>query len=119
MDAASLRTQVLGIEDLRREPVVVPEWDNTTIYVRSLTARERDAFEAQQLALAEKHRTNENIRARLVVLACVDENGTRVFADSDADALGNKASSALDRLASVALRLNRISSADIEELKGN
>ena len=118
MNAAELRERVLRAEDLRREAVVVPEWD-TTLYVRCLTARERDSFEAQQLALAEKDRTSDNIRARLVVLACVDEGGTRVFADGDADALGNKASAALDRLASVALRLNRITQTDIEELKGN
>jgi len=118
MNATELRDRVLQAPDLHREPVVVPEWD-TTLYVRCLTARERDAFEAQQIALGAKDRTNENIRARLVVLACVDENGTRVFGDADADALGNKASSALDRLATVALRMNRISQADIEELQGN
>lgn len=118
MNAAELRERVLQAQDLRREAVLVPEWD-TTLYVRCLTARERDAFEAQQLALAEKARTNDNIRARLVVLACVDESGARIFADADADALGNKASAALDRLAAVALRLNRITQADIEELKGN
>lgn len=119
MDAAALRTRVLQVEDLPREAVHVPEWD-ATIYVRTLTARERDAFESQQLQLSERKRdTNDNIRARLVVLASVDEQGVRVFADADADALGNKASAALDRLATVALRLNRISNSDIEELKGN
>lgn len=116
--AANLRDRILGASDLGREAVHVPEWD-VTLWVRCMTARERDAFEAQQLALGRANRENENIRARLVVLTVVDETGNRVFSDADADALGNKAVAPMERLASVALRLNRISAEDIEELKGN
>lgn len=116
-DVHALREKILAAEDLRREAVFVPEWQET-LYVRVLTARERDAFETQQLELAADDRTNENIRARLVVLTCVNAEGVRLFGDKDADALGNKASAALERLAKVALRINRVTEADIRELEG-
>ena len=116
--ATELRDRILAAPDLHRELVEVPEW-NVSVYVRVMTARERDAFESQQLALGKQDRSTDNIRARLVVLTTVDETGARVFGDADADALGNKAVSALDRLASVAMRINRFTNNDLEELKGN
>jgi hypothetical protein len=116
--AAELRERILAAPDLHRELVEVPEW-GVSLYVRVMTARERDAFEAQQLTLAKQDRGTDNIRARLVVLTAVDEQGARVSGDADADALGNKAVSAMDRLANVAMRINRFTASDIEELKGN
>jgi len=84
--AAELRERILAAPDLHRELVEVPEW-GVSLYVRVMTARERDAFEAQQLTLARQDRGTDNIRARLVVLTAVDEQGARVFGDADADAL--------------------------------
>lgn len=116
--AAELRDKILAASDLHKEEVHVPEWD-ATIFVRVMTARERDSFEAEQLALSKKDRGTDNIRARLVVLTAVDASGARIFGASDADALGNKAVNAMDRLANVAMRINRFTASDIEELKGN
>lgn len=118
MDAHELRARILAAPDLHREMVEVPEWD-ASLYVRVLTARERDAFESQQLELGKINRGTENIRSRLVVLTAVDESGVRVFGDSDADVLGNKAASVVARLADVAMRINGFTNSDIEELKGN
>ena len=40
------RDDILNADDLVREEVFIPEWNNMTAWVRSLTARERDSFEA-------------------------------------------------------------------------
>jgi len=68
-----------------------------------------------------KNRQNNmaNLRARLVALSVVDDKGTRIFTDDDVKALGKKSAKALDRVFSVAQRLNGIGESDVEELAGN
>lgn len=114
----ALRDKILNAQDLKREAVVVPEWDGVTVYVRTLTGAERDAFESSILDAAGKV-TRDNARAKLVGRCVVDEAGGRVFDEADIAALGRKSASALDRLFSVASRLNGLSNKDVEELEKN
>jgi hypothetical protein len=60
-----------------------------------------------------------NARARLVVLAAVDEAGAPLFDANDAAALGRRNSAALDRLFEAACRLSGISDGDVKELEEN
>jgi hypothetical protein len=50
----------------------------------------------------------ENVRARLVALTLCDTEGYRLFDDSEITALGRKSARALDRVFTVAQRLNGI-----------
>ena len=112
----SLRDQILAADDLPVESVDVPEW-GITVRVRSLMAYERDALE---MAIANsKSRTVDNLRARLCALSIVDDDGERVFSDADAHALGQKSARALDRVFAVAMRLNGMSAADVDDIVGN
>lgn len=104
----SIRDQILQANDLPREVVVVPEWGSASVTVRTLTAAERDLFDASLSAGQSGRRDLDNVRARLLVLALVDDAGDRLFADGDADALGKKSSLVLARLFAVASRLNGI-----------
>ena len=61
----------------------------------------------------------DNIRAALCVRAIVDDEGNRLFKDGEAKLLGRKSAKAMDRIYSVASRLNGVSEADVEELAGN
>jgi hypothetical protein len=61
----------------------------------------------------------KNIRAKLVALTVVDEEGNRIFSDSDASALGKKSAAALDRVFEVAQRLSGLRPEDVEELSKN
>lgn len=110
------RDQILDADDLQRKEVTVKEWGGS-VFVRSMTGSERDAWEQSIIAGAE--RNLDNIRARLVVLTAVDAEGRRIFENDDADALGKKSAKALDRLFAAASRLNGLGRADIEELAGN
>lgn len=107
----SLRDQILQASDLPREAITVPEWGGVTVYVRTMTAAERDLFDASLSSGQSGQRDFGNVRARLLVLALVDEAGERLFADTDAAALGAKSSLALTRLFAVASRLNGIGQA--------
>src|SRR5690606_41735748 len=83
------REAILAAKDLPRELVEVPEWGGA-VYVRALTGAERDAFEqsiVEQRGRDARMNLN-NLRAKLVALTAVDENGERLFSDKDAELLG-------------------------------
>jgi len=108
--------EILEFNDLRVEPVPVPEW-NTTLYVRSITAKEQDAWSAE--TVKQKQENRANFQASFLVLCMCDESGALLFSRKDADALGNKSAGALNRLFNVASRLNGLSSEDVRELEKN
>lgn len=110
------RDEILAPRPLAREEVLVPEW-GSTVYVRVMSGFERDAYEAD--LLSNKDKRLENMRARLLVRCACDANGNLLFTPEDADALGAQNWQALDRLAAAAQKLNRLSDAAIEEIKGN
>lgn len=118
--AVLTKDQILSSDDLEMELVDVPEWGGE-VWVRTLRARERDQFEAESLQKkGENYETNfRNLRARLVALTMVDEEGNLLFKGKDVEALGNKSARAMDRVFSVAQRLNGIGKHDIEELTKN
>ena len=103
------KSAILSAEDLKTETVAVPEWGGE-VRVRTLTGTERDAFESGLVAEDGKKRNLDNLRARLLALAIVDERGARLFNDGDAALLGGKSAAVLDRLFDVAQRLNGIGS---------
>lgn len=115
------REEILALSDMQSETVTVPEWKGASFVVRGLTGEERDAFEAS--CVQKRGRKTEvdtrNLRAKLVVRACHNADGTRVFTDEDAPALGRKSAAAINRLFEVAARLSGITDDDLEELAGN
>jgi hypothetical protein len=119
--ALSLRERILARDDRQYESVHIPEWDEM-VRVRGLTGTERDRWEASMMRQdGSRHpQVNlDNLRAKLVALTMVDEQGRRVFRDSDVPALGDMSASALQRIFEVAQRLSRLTDQDVEELTGN
>ena len=111
------RDDILNANDLKTETVQVPEWGGE-VNVRTMTGAERDAFESK--IVGKNGGVNmQNIRARLVSLTMVDENGDRIFSDDDVKELGRKSAAALDRVFTAAQGLNKISDEDVEELAKN
>jgi hypothetical protein len=113
------KQEILAQDDLKTEEVFVPEWDAWVI-VRTLNASERDNFEASTIQRNGKKVTMnfQNMRARLCLLCLVDENGDRLFQEEDTFPLGGKSAAALDRIFTVAQRLNGLRDEDVEELAG-
>ena len=105
--------QEVDTDDLPRELVNVPEWGGD-VFVRTMTGTDRDAFEA---SLIGKEGRMENVRARLVSLTLCNEAGERMFDDAEIAALGKKSARALDRVFSVAQRLNGIGTEQVEAAK--
>lgn len=114
---STLRERILAADDRPVEPVPVPEWD-CTVYLRTLSAGERERWE-EQAREGGGARTRHEIRASLVVLAACDEDGKPIFTPADVPALCGKSARAVMRLFDRALKLNDFSGEDVERLEKN
>lgn len=127
-----MRKFILGYKDLPTQEVKVPEWGGIVIYIRSMTAGERDLFETSQMASVEikegedkgkiqKVLSLENLRAAILARTiCSDPEGKiRIFSEDDITALGCKSAAALDRCVMVSHKLNGMSREDEENLIKN
>ena len=88
------RDEILTIIDLPITPVDVPEWGGQ-VFVRPLTAKEREVFESFFQKDADEFGSH---RARLVAMAACDENGQNLFTMQDAVALSGKSGTAIGRI---------------------
>lgn len=109
------REAILTKRPVRMQAVEIPEWGGT-VHVRVLTGRERDAWEEE---CANAKGSLANIRARLAVRVCCDDQGNALFKPADAADLGQQDGAALARIFDVAIKINRMTKADIDELVGN
>lgn len=114
------KEDILNANDFEYEDVDVPEWGGT-VRVRTMTGLERDNFEASVFEMRGKDsKMNfKNFRAKLCVHCLVDENNNRLFTDAEVEELGKKSAKALERVFTVAQRLNGIGSKEVEELTKN
>lgn len=114
------RDQILKADDTQTREVDVPEWGGT-VRVKSLTGRERDAFEESTIqGQGKKVRQNmTNFRAKLVALSVVDEENHVIFSQKDVAFLGIKSAAALQRVFNVAAELSGMTEKDVEELTEN
>lgn len=111
------RDQILSADDLPDVYVEVPEWGGE-VRIRTLTGAERDAYEARISGANTKDgkRDMSNIRAALVALCAIDENGAQLFTKDDVNRLGLKSAKALDRLMDASMKLSGISDDDVKKL---
>lgn len=115
------REAILKAKDLKVETVQVPEWGGDVI-VSTMTGTARDRMEA---SIWNERRSDtdtniRNIRAKLVAATVVDGDGKLLFGkDGDVIKLGEKSSKALDRIFSVAQKLNGIGDRDVREMEKN
>lgn len=112
----------LADEPLPVERVAVPEWGGD-VFVRTLTCKERDDFEARcaPRIVDGKERPGDlkNLRGRQAALVLCDEKGKRLFTDDDAGQLGDMSVKAVERVLEAARRLNGLTDESVEEAKGN
>lgn len=94
---------------LPTEKVDVPELGGH-VYIRTMTAGDRDRFEVQI------SQTRDNFRARLVAFTACDEKGARVFDEGDIAMLSKLPANVVQPIAEAALRLNRLTAEAVEDL---
>ncbi|MDR1270624.1 MAG: hypothetical protein LBK82_13970 [Planctomycetaceae bacterium] len=93
----------------------------SSVFVRELSGREKDAFEAGLVSIkGQKQKVNlDDVRARMAVLVCCDENRNPIFRPEDVQWLTKKSSRPLTRIYNAAKKLNDLSEEDEEELLKN
>lgn len=103
-----------------------------TVWFRSITGAERDAFEESILKDKVKYTVNgkkvkrrevthENIRAKLIALTACQGEGqpAPLFNPDDVRSIGEVDASVLDPLFEVASRMAGMTNDDVKELEGN
>ena len=109
------RNSILEAKDDETADVEVPQWGGT-VRVRGLSASERDKFESRFVG---QKPDLANIRAELVVMCSIGEDGKRIFQDKVAQALGQKNAKAVNLLSERIQALSGLTEADLQELEGN
>ena len=105
-----------------REDVQVPELgEGCVIPVWGMTAGERTRFEQGLLDKNGKQSAAkvQEVRARLLVACCRNDDGTPLFTMDDIAAIGQQRADVIERIVNVAQRLSGFSNADIEATAKN
>lgn len=97
---------------LKTEVVPIPEWGGDVI-VQEMTAIQREKFE--EWVMSKDDKSIKGTRVAIVINTVIDEDGKQMFNDLDAMDLGKKPASIIDRIASVGLKLSKMSSTTVEE----
>lgn len=114
------RDAIFAAQDRAFEDVDVPEWGGM-VRIAIITGTDRDAYEASMYEMKGKEikLNRDDMRAKLLARAIVDENLKRIFTDADIRELGKKSSKVIERLFTVAQRLNGMTDENIKELEKN
>jgi uncharacterized protein YbaP (TraB family) len=116
--------EILQANDIEFRDVLCKRW-GFHVRLRSLTARERDRFEASMTREVGKSgktvKNLDNVRARLLALTMVDANNgnTKMFDQEDIIALGEKNAEQLNEIFLEACKMNGISKEDVKKLEEN
>lgn len=95
--------------------------DGGTVFVRGMTATERDQWEQLVLYQRKKSPTEscDQFRAALVVRTVCNDKGERLFSDKEIEAVGKMSAKIVDKLWDVAARLSGITEKAMEDLEKN
>lgn len=102
----SLRDKILAADDIASEIVEVPEWD-CLIEVRGMNGADRSRI-LETAASSEDGKIGiGSMYVETVIASAYDpDSGTRIFTEADRDVLMSKSASAIDRIATVGMRLS-------------
>lgn len=118
------REAIRDADDIETEVVHIPQWGGS-VRVRGLSGVERRRFERSIRVQAKGGRrrrgaaatdVKDDLRERLVIWCCVDEQGERLFTNADLEWIGEKSSAAIEQIVDVAMRLSWLGDDDMDEL---
>jgi hypothetical protein len=111
------RDALLQAKALPRERVYIKELGGEVI-IQGMTGKQRDEWESSLVKQRRNRREldTRNVRARLVARCMVNDDGSRMFSDEEADQLGDIRVDVLGHLFEVAQRLSGVTDEDVDEL---
>jgi hypothetical protein len=117
MDQSARNALLSDGRTLPRESVYLEEI-GVTVIVQGMTGKQRDEWESSLVKQKRNRREidTRNVRARLVARCVINEDGSRMFSDDEADQLGDVRVDVLSKLFAVAQRLSGVTDEDVDEL---
>lgn len=115
------RERILGMAATEIVTVSVPAWSGR-VYLRSLTMREREQYEAASWIVEDgkiRAAPGGDRRARLLILCLATAEGHRLFRDEDLEAVASLPAAATEGIYLAALRLNGMDAESLEAFLGN
>lgn len=110
------KEQILAANDLGLLELPVPEWGGS-VFIRVMTAGERDSYENEWLT--NKNKGVDNFRTKFLQRVLCDDKGTLLFTPGEIDALAKKSAKAVGHVWEAAMRHNKLTDEDVEELAKN
>lgn len=110
------KSAILGAADMKHEDVEVPAWGGS-VRVRMMSGIERDEFRAS--IASDEGVPVGKFSAALLAATCIDEAGDRLFSMEDMESLQAKSAASIDAPAAVAMRLNGLGAAAVEDAVKN
>jgi hypothetical protein len=102
----TLRDKILATEDIPSETVEIPEW-NVTLKVKGMSAGDRVTLMQHAYDQATGQVNMAAVYPDILVSCCFDpDSGELIFSDADKEAIMKKSSAAVEKIASVGLRLS-------------
>jgi len=108
--------EILSALDCKVETLEIPEWGGA-VHFRPMSGAERDVFD--QRVMKDREGGHMPGRALIASMVLCDADGNRIFAESDADALGKKNASALSRIVNRAMQTGLLGDSGVEAASGN
>jgi hypothetical protein len=108
--------------DRAKVDVPVPELGTgKVIPIWGMTPRERSEFEDRQtrLSKAQRDKQKTQIRERILVECCRNDDGVQLFTLQQIEQLGKRRGDVVERLVNVALELSGFTSKDLEDIAKN
>lgn len=116
------KAEILKADGLKTATVSVPEWGGD-IVIREMTGAQRDVWDTMMAsrynAKTGQITSMKGMRAKMIVLSVVDEDGKPMFNDKDLDVISEKSSVVLDRICEAIRDINGLTDDAVEDAEGN
>jgi hypothetical protein len=105
--------QILAADDMGLKQVAVPEWGGD-VYIRVMSVGERDEYE--RMWIGQRDKGIANFRTQYLARVLCDDAGKLLFTRDKIDALAAKSGAVCGRLFDEAMKHNKMTEADVQEL---
>jgi len=105
--------QILAADDMGLKKVTVPEWGGD-VFIRVMSVGERDNYE--RLWMGKRETGVENFRTEYLARVLCDEKGDLLFSREQVASLAKKSGAVMGRLFDEAMKHNRMTEEDVEQL---
>jgi hypothetical protein len=102
----SLRDRILASDDIGKQIIIVPHWDDVELEIRTMTAAERATMLNSAIG-PDGEMDLQELYPRILIGTIFDpETGDAVFTHDDVNALKNKSASAVEFVAQKSMALS-------------